>query len=333
MSTAAFSQITCVADDLEAEPRSALQPGQRRLALVAATAAAAAALLGASCLVTLAGQSSQEPTFLSRALGDEQHVYIVRHGDKYSSYPKCPASDGKLCFDEELMGDNPPLTPCGIRQASHTAKWLQGQKTGGIKNIVVSPFTRTLQTALPFAKATGKKLHVEYQISEANQPEGPFREFNIDNAGETVSQIEEAHKLWDLSYGSVPIKTPENYTLYNARVKTAAKVLKERFPPSSGNLAIFTHATTSFSVAYGLCYGEDGSDKLEEFVKGQDAIGPAGVIHVILAADGSCKPVEQTQNVGMEVGCGETEPFKCKFEDFPSWYWAHPQGKGPGKCH
>lgn len=313
------------------EMRAAPQLGQR--STIAATVAAVA-LLGFFALIALAGQHKQESAFLPRALGDEQHVYIIRHGDKYSSYPNCPAPDGGLCFDEELMGDNPPLTHCGSKQASQTAGWLSEQKskTGDIENIVVSPYTRTLQTALPFAESIGKKLHVEHLLSEANQPEGPFREFNIDNSPEVVSQIEEVHKIWDLDYSSIPIRTPENYTLYNARVKTAAEVLKKRFPPSSGNLAVFTHATTAFSIAYGLCHGDEGSDKLEDFVKGQDAIGPAGVIHVILGADGSCKSIKQTENVA-EEGCGDTPPYKCAFEDFPSWYWSHPQGKGPGKCH
>lgn len=327
------SLIKVPTDDLAAEPTAAPPLGQRSVALVTTIFAVAVALLGGAILLAHTAHDGQNSTLRLRALSDEQNVYIVRHGDKYSSYPKCPAPDGEDCFDEELMGDNPPLTPCGIRQAKHTAEWLQAQKTGDIKNIVVSPFARALMTALPFAKAIDNKLKVEHLLSEANQPDDAFRQLNIQNKHEAVNQIMETHAIWDLNYGSVPIKTPENYTLYNARVKTAIKVLKTRFPPSSGNLAIFTHATTSFSLAYGLCYGEDGSDKLEDFVKGQDPIGPGGVIHVILAADGSCKSVKQTQNVAEEVDCGKTEPFYCSFENFPSWYWSHPKGKGPGKCH
>lgn len=268
--------------------------------------------------------------------GAEQHIWIMRHGDKYSSYPDCP--EGKpLCFNETLMGDNPPLTPCGVKQANATADWLKDNSSayGGIKNLVVSPYTRTLQTALPLAKALGLKLKIEYLLSEANQPEGPFQPLNAGADAETKKQLEEASDNWDLEYGSPPIPTPETpIAMYNARVEKCAKVLKERFPPSSGNLAIYTHATTSFSVAYGLCHGEDGDDdQLKKFVENQKAIAPVGVIHVVLNSDGKCKMVEQTNNVAEKVGCGDTKPFKCDFENFPAWYWAHASGKGPGKCH
>mmetsp|Transcript_84812 Transcript_84812/g.154621 ORF Transcript_84812/g.154621 Transcript_84812/m.154621 type:complete len:336 (+) Transcript_84812:39-1046(+) len=265
-------------------------------------------------------------------VGVVQHIYVVRHGDKYSSYPACQAQDDKICYDQKLMGINPPLTPCGISQAAYTADWLLQQWTtgaGSINNIVVSPFTRTLQTSLPLAKALGKQLNVEYFISEAGQSEGPFREFNINAPGETVKQLEECHNLWNLSYGGPPIKTPENNTLYVERIAKAAEILKERFPPSSGNLAVFTHATPAFSIAYGLCFGDSGNDQtLKDFVNGQDAIRPAGVIEVIIESDGTCT-IQQTRNL---MQCGETPAYKCDFEDFPAWYWAHKDGKGPGRC-
>jgi len=332
---------------------------------------------------------------LRGVLDGHQHIYIVRHGDKYSSYkPPCPGAGGmkggKLCFDPELMGDNPPLTDCGIHQANLAANWLQDH--GEIKNIAVSPYTRTLQTALPLAKMLKLKLQVEYLLSEANQDEGPYREFNINALGATVEQLEEIKLRWDRAYGSPPIKTPENNTLYVDRVKEAVEVLKEHFPPKSGNLAIFSHATTTFSLAYGLCHGDEDcdcsadaimkkgcgggaadvngdiscqlaqsqcitrcgdnailyhddtpkerksqdseDDKLEKFVKHQDAIAPAGFIEVILNADGSCVEIKQTNNDVSEVAdCGETEASKCEFDDYPSWYWACSKGMGPGKCH
>lgn len=263
-----------------------------------------------------------------------QTIYIVRHGDKFSSYPPCPGMggfiSGKPCYDEKLMGDNPPLTECGIRQANATAQWLADRH---IKTIVVSPFTRTLQTALPLAKRIGKQMNVEYLLSEAMQPDGPYRAFNVDAPGATDSQLEEVLALWNLDYGSPPIQTPENNTLYLKRVKRAAKTLKARFPQTSGTLALFTHATTSFSIAYGLCHGSDSTDtQVEDFVKHQDAIAPAGVIEVQISGN-SCV-IKQTNNVAQKtVDCGDTPAFKCNFSDYPSWYWNHTAGEGPGRCH
>jgi len=310
----------------------------RRVEVVAGSAFAALGLVIAGVVVGSGDHAQLQIAPRLHFLGGaSQHIFIVRHGDKYSSYPACPGqggttAEGRLCFDEVLMGDNPPLTDCGIKQANVTARWLQ--REGSIRNLVVSPYTRTLQTALPLAEALALNLQVEYAVSEANQPDGPFREFNVNAPGVTVSQLEKIHRLWDLGYGSVPIKTPENNTLYVERVKEAAKVLKQRFPPATGDLAVFTHATTSFSVAYGLCFCDSGSDsQLEDFVKRQAAIGPGGVIEVVIGADGTCSGVKQTNNVADSAGCGETPPVKCDFDRYPSWYWSHSSGKGPGQCH
>jgi len=271
---------------------------------------------------------------LAAAASAEQHIWIMRHGDKYSSYPACP-KEKPLCFNETLMGVNPPLTPCGVKQAEFTADWLKANTSsfGGISNIVVSPFTRTLQTALPLAKALNLTLKVEYLLSEAMQPQGPFQPYNAGLDASVVKQLQEIEAVWDTQYGSPPIPTPETPKMYDARVEKAAKVLKKRFPPSSGNLAIYTHATTSFSIAYGLCHGEDSSDaSLKKFVESQAAIAPVGVIHVVLDSAGKCKRVDQTNNVALKVGCGKTTAFKCNFTDFPAWYWRHSDGAGPGKC-
>merc|ERR1712224_589498 len=128
--------------------------------------------------------------------------------------------------------------------------------------ILASPYTRTLQTALPLAKRLQKSIHVEHLLSEANQAEGPFRGFNIDAGNSTVEQLEEVESLWELGYGSAPIATPENPARYVERVQKMTSVLKSRFPPQKGNLGIFTHATTAFSIAYGLCYGESSNEGL-----------------------------------------------------------------------
>lgn len=229
------------------------------------------------------------------------------------------------------MGNNPPLTPCGRQQARYTADWLQ--QHARIDNVLVSPFTRTLQTALPLAEALNQQLKVEPLLSEARQDSGAFRAFNADAPGETVRDLSECSARWDWRYGAASIKTPENDTLYVQRVVEAARTLKARFPPSTGNIAIFTHATPSLSIAFGWCYKEDSS--LKQFLDTQDAIGPAGVVHVIVkqggSGSGTCT-ILQTQNVADALKCGRTPAYKCNFRDFPAWYWPSPEGRGPGRC-
>jgi len=261
----------------------------------------------------------------------EQHIYIVRHGDKYSSYPPCDETADDICFDAKVMGNNPPLTPCGRQQARYTADWLQ--QHARIDHVVVSPFTRTLQTALPLAEALNQQLKVEPLLSEARQDSSAFRAFNADSPGETVRDLSECSARWDWRYGAASIKTPENDTLYVQRVVEAVRTLKVRFPPSTGNIAIYTHATPSLSIAFGWCYKEGSS--LKQFLDAQDAIGPAGVVHVIVkqggSGSGTCT-ILQTQNVVDVLKCGRTPAYKCNFKDFPAWYWPNPEGRGPGLC-
>eukprot|EP00929_Paragymnodinium_shiwhaense_P084341 TRINITY_DN45086_c0_g1_i1.p1 TRINITY_DN45086_c0_g1~~TRINITY_DN45086_c0_g1_i1.p1 ORF type:complete len:341 (+),score=54.98 TRINITY_DN45086_c0_g1_i1:69-1091(+) len=317
-------------EDSAMRHRPSLRCGVASVAGLLLVIVAAVGLVGRS---QIRGSAESGDRFLATAhlIGeagtDQQHIFVVRHGDKYAEYPPCGTeAPGELCYNATLMGINPPLTPCGISQAEHTKDWLlhETRNTGGISHIVVSPFTRTLQTALPLAKALLKPLKVDYLVSEARQPDGPFRAYNAWEDALTVQQLEEVQQRWDLTYGSFPIPTPEDFDLYNKRVALAAQMLHQRFPPDSGNVAIYTHATTAFSVAYGLCH--EGSEALQAFIERQKAIGPAGVIHIVRDKSGKCLSSSQTQNVGLEVGCGRTPPFKCEFADCPDWYWAHERG-------
>lgn len=225
------------------------------------------------------------------------------------------------------MRNNRPLTPCGITQAAHTTDWLLNRSltVGSIEHIVTSPFARTLQTALPLAKMLNKTLKVDYLLSEDKLSDGPFRAFNSLEDLQTVEALREVEEKWDLSYGSFPIPTPENCTLYHVRAALGGEMLRKRFPPSSGNVAVFTHGTPAFSLAYALCYGSSGTDEdLQGFIEHQNPIAPAGLIEVVRDNYGRCMTVSQTQNIGAERSrCGHTGLWKCDFKDCPKWYWKY----------
>jgi len=183
-----------------------------------------------------------------------------------------------------------------------------------------------MMTSEPLAAALGLPLSVEYHLSEAMQLEGPFQPHNSELRGtsyipEAVPKaLEDAIGRWDLNYGSPPIQTPESRELYLSRVEQTVQVLKQRFPISSGNHAFYTHATPVLSLAYGLCHaGDSTAESRRAFVANQDAVGPAGVIHIIRDEAGGCT-IGQTQNVA-SAACGPTEPYKCDYDKCPSWYW------------
>ena len=58
---------------------------------------------------------------------------------------------------------DPKLTPLGHVQARHAAEALMGR---GITRIIASPYTRTLQTAAPVARALGLKVQVNPIVRE-----------------------------------------------------------------------------------------------------------------------------------------------------------------------
>jgi glucosyl-3-phosphoglycerate phosphatase len=56
-----------------------------------------------------------------------------------------------------------PLTPFGHEQAERAADALTGE---GIRRIIVSPYTRALQTAAPVARRTGAPVYVNSLVRE-----------------------------------------------------------------------------------------------------------------------------------------------------------------------
>ena len=281
----------------------------------------------------------------------DQYIYIVRHGDKYSSYPPCSSAVLPPCFNETSMGNNPPLTPCGLQQARATAEWLVRESAGAIQAVVTSPFLRCLETALPLATRLGLSLRVEPLVGEARATYGPFRPFNAAVGATHEDALWEVTELLDKNYGSFPIPTPEGDGRYWQRVRRAAATLRARFPLHAvSSYAVFTHATPSFSLAFGLCHagrGTRGAEHsagagtgaaqpaldaaLQSFVEAQEPIGPGDAIVVVLdGATGACKSVSQTVHVSS--ACGATGPHRCNFADYPAWYWAHSRGTGPALC-
>ena len=83
-------------------------------------------------------------------------MILLRHGQ----------SEFNLHFGETRRDpgiEDPRLTELGHAQASRAAEALAG---AGIRRIVASPYTRTLQTARPIAQALGVKVEVEPLVRE-----------------------------------------------------------------------------------------------------------------------------------------------------------------------
>ena len=109
------------------EPASAADAGWRSRRLTVA-AVWSGVILSAVTLCLVLALRPTNPAADGVAAGP-QHIFIVRHGDKFSSYPDCQPhgqNTAAPCFNASLMSNNPPLTPCGKR-----AEKRRGSRPGG----------------------------------------------------------------------------------------------------------------------------------------------------------------------------------------------------------
>ena len=99
-------------------------------------------------------------------------IYVARHGQV----------GDKTCYDTQI--GEPTLTPLGEEQAQLLGKYLT-QKCGFAGAIVVSPFCRTIQTALPVAAALKTPVILEPGFQEVAPQDKPAPR------GMTLAEIEE----------------------------------------------------------------------------------------------------------------------------------------------
>ena len=82
---------------------------------------------------------------------DQQTIWLCRHGTRADF------------VDPSWIGDNPPLSGDGVRQAIETGARLKDET---INHLFASPFLRTLETAHYIAEAINLEIKVEYGASE-----------------------------------------------------------------------------------------------------------------------------------------------------------------------
>ena len=273
-----------------------------------------------------------ESSSLSSKEGLVRHVLLIRHGDKMSKYPPCGAANSKgvenmLCYNEALFGNNPELSACGRAQARLVADRVS--QSWNVAQIVSSPFMRTLQTALPLAKMSSMSIQVDPLFSEDRQLSGPFRERNAEASHDAASDASAIAELWNTSFSSPPIPTPEGNEEYWTRVDAASNALLSRVReavPSSA-VALFSHAGPSFSFAFGLCGNDLFLGSLEEFVSSyvmaSEGLAPAGIIRATLdVKSGACISLSPPDNtVWKFAGCGKTKPHKKSYDVDPGKYY------------
>lgn len=101
-----------------------------------------------------------------------------------------------------LNVDNPPLTDRGHQQASHLAEFLADEH---FDEIVVSPLTRTRQTASPLLARQGRDLVIEEWLEEIRSPLWHGTPAEKANAAYRADKARRAHERWQGIEGGEPV--------------------------------------------------------------------------------------------------------------------------------
>ena len=86
-------------------------------------------------------------------------VHFIRHGQAFNTHPEDGFTDP----------ENPPLTPHGIAQAECVARRLASLP---IDRLLTSPMRRSIETALPIARAIGLSAEVWFRCHEFRDAPG-----------------------------------------------------------------------------------------------------------------------------------------------------------------
>ncbi|KAL7477075.1 hypothetical protein ACHAW6_002888 [Cyclotella cf. meneghiniana] len=97
-------------------------------------------------------------------------ILLIRHGDRFDyanpTWLDSASQNGTLLTD-------PPLSALGHKQARETANYLSTKKfPDGVDKILVSPYLRTIQTAVPTAQSLNVPICLEEGLSESNATPG-----------------------------------------------------------------------------------------------------------------------------------------------------------------
>ena len=97
-------------------------------------------------------------------------IILVRHGDRFD-YANPQWSTAAL--ENGAIITDPPLSALGHKQARETADYLNNKfPSGSIDKLLVSPYVRTIQTAVPTSQALDLPICIEEGLSEAHATPG-----------------------------------------------------------------------------------------------------------------------------------------------------------------
>ena len=213
----------------------------------------------------------------------ESTIYLIRHGARYDFAN--PSWKEKILSAGGLPTD-PPLSSIGHEQARERATKLENVR---VDKILVSPYLRTIQTAVPFSEKLDVPICIENGLAE-----GPHVPGVLPSAKERYIYFPQI----DVAYESIlePIASPNDLhhqlkkpqepfpVEYFKRIRNFTKLLEKEYLGKS--IMCFSHAASLAMVAALLnCNIEDiPGDNHCKGSERTDLFAPLGVYKLIRKA-------------------------------------------------
>ncbi len=148
-------------------------------------------------------------------------IYILRHEDR--------TMDGTFFS---------PLTQDGL---DNSIKLIEILKTHKIDTIYSSPFIRTLQTVLPYAKSRNLKINLEHSLAEIQHPHLiPVKSYQI-NLPQYIAEQFNYNPNYTSYLDPANHTYPEDEKCVGSRVKKFVSKLVKEMADKNNNILIVTH--------------------------------------------------------------------------------------------
>jgi len=131
-----------------------------------------------------------------------------------------------------------PLTRTGLENSINLVPYLTKHK---INMIFCSPFIRTLQTILPYAKSRGLKINLEHSLAEIQHPHLiPVKSYQI-NLPQYIAEQFNYNPNYTSYLDPANHTYPEDEKCVAARVKKFVSKMVKEMADKNNNILIVTH--------------------------------------------------------------------------------------------
>jgi len=199
--------------------------------------------------------------------------FVLRHGERIDRVDR----EWKKRNKHQL--DDPPLTDEGHRMAAATAEYLR-QK--GITHIYCSPFTRTLQTALPVSAMLGIPVRIEEGLAEWNWTNLFTRAPQLVHKYDTKTLA--TYNVDTTQFSRFPVtKFPESWTDVAERYRSILQVLWQHHAGANHRILLVSHSPM-LKTAIRLWASKPGSHDVDYCALCHYSINANGAVTAMLTA-------------------------------------------------